>query len=173
MSQRSLKTFSWIMFAIYTVVLLYITTFAWNYGASLGPDGPGGRNYNLIPFRSIYRIGVFSPSLWDPLKILIGNVLLFLPLGFYLPLLLRRLRSVVKVTFVGMFVSFFIELYQFTFTMRVSDIDDLVLNTAGVFLGAVMYFAGRRSLRRIVIILPSAPSPLRHNGSISGNNRKR
>ncbi|QQK75010.1 VanZ family protein [Salicibibacter cibarius] len=173
MRQRSLRIFSWSMFAIYMAMLLYITAFAWNYGASLGPDGPGGRNYNPVPFRSIYRIGVFSPDIWDPLKILIGNVLLFVPLGIFLPLLFRRLRSIGRVTLVGMLISLFIELYQFTFTMRVSDIDDLVLNTAGVFLGAAMYVSARKVARRIVIILPMGASLSRRNGSISGNSRKR
>ncbi|AXF57255.1 VanZ family protein [Salicibibacter kimchii] len=173
MNQCSLRIFSWSMLAIYMALLLYITVFAWNYGASLGPDGPGGRNYNLIPFRSIYRIGLFSPDFWDPLKILIGNVFLFLPLGIFLPMLFRRLRSMVKVTLVGMLISLFIELYQFTFTLRVSDIDDLVLNTVGVFLGAATYFTARKIARRIVIIPPSDTSLSRHNGSTSGSNRKR
>ncbi|QQK79109.1 VanZ family protein [Salicibibacter cibi] len=173
MRQRSFRIFSWSMFAVYMAVLLYITAFAWNYGASLGPDGPGGRNYNLIPFRSIYRIGVFSPDFWDPLKILIGNVFLFLPLGIFLPLLFRSLRSIGRVTLVGMLLSLVIELYQFAFTLRVSDIDDLVLNTVGVFLGAAMYVAARKMLRRIVVILPVGFSLSRRNGSIDGSNRKR
>ncbi|GAK01740.1 hypothetical protein JCM19055_4946 [Geomicrobium sp. JCM 19055] len=55
------------------------------------PDGPGGRHYNLIPFRSIYRIGVFSPDVIDPIKILIGNVLLFVPFGFFCTLSFKEI----------------------------------------------------------------------------------
>ncbi|MBB6451166.1 glycopeptide antibiotics resistance protein [Geomicrobium halophilum] len=172
MNRQPIKMLAWSFFAIYMAVLIYITMLAWNHGASLGPDGPGGRNYNLIPFRSIYRIGVFSPTFFDPLKILIGNVLLFVPLGFYLPLLFKGLQSMGKIILVGAFVSLFIELYQFTFTLRVSDIDDLVLNTFGVFIGAVWFFSCRKISRRIIIIPPDAPFPSRRSGSINGNSHK-
>ncbi|WP_090398785.1 VanZ family protein [Natribacillus halophilus] len=165
-----MKFFAWSLFGLYMAGLLYITTLAWNYGASLGPDGPGGRNYNLIPFRSIYRIGVFSPTFWDPLKMLIGNVILFVPLGVYLPMLFRSLRTIVKVTLAGAALSLLIELYQFTFTLRVADIDDLLLNVGGVSIGAVIYFFFKN---RVVIDPPPAFSPWRHSDSTSGNSRRR
>ena len=133
------RSFAWVMFSLYIVAVLYITMFAWNYGASLGPDGPGGRHYNLIPFRSIYRIGVFSPDVIDPIKILIGNVLLFVPFGFFVPYLLKKLRSLWKVIVISVLFSLSIELYQFSFTFRVADVDDLILNTAGAIIGYGCY----------------------------------
>lgn len=30
------RSFAWVMFSLYIVAVLYITMFAWNYGASLG-----------------------------------------------------------------------------------------------------------------------------------------
>ena len=75
---------------VYIIAVLYITLLAWNYGASLGPAGPGGRNYNVIPFRSIYRIATFSPTIIDPIRILLGNVIMFVPLGFLLPTIWRK-----------------------------------------------------------------------------------
>jgi glycopeptide antibiotics resistance protein len=134
-----LKNFLLLCFFIYLLLVIYVTLFAWNYGASLGPVGPGGRNYNLIPFRSIYRIAVYSPSIIDPIKILIGNIILFIPFGFLAPIALKKLRkSVFTTTLLGMFLSILIESSQFLFTYRVSNIDDVILNTLGAFIGAVL-----------------------------------
>jgi glycopeptide antibiotics resistance protein len=119
----------------YLLALFYVTLFAWNYGASLGPVGPGGRNYNLIPFRSIYRIAVFSPTISDPIRILIGNIVLFIPLGFLLPSIWKKLRRMSLVVMIGFFLSLFIEASQFLFTHRVSNIDDVILNTLGASVG--------------------------------------
>jgi glycopeptide antibiotics resistance protein len=126
-------------FILYLGLVIYVTLFAWNYGASLGPVGPGGRNYNLIPLRSIYRIAVFSPTLFDPIKILIGNIVLFIPFGFLAPIAIKKLRnSLFKTTLLAMFLSIIIELSQFLFTYRVSNIDDVILNTLGAFIGAIL-----------------------------------
>ncbi|WP_396126169.1 VanZ family protein [Anaerobacillus sp. CMMVII] len=128
---------------IYLLAVIYVTLFAWNYGASLGPAGPGGRNYNFIPFRSIYRIAVFSPKIIDPIKILIGNIILFMPFGFLVPIAIKKLRkSIFATTMLGMLFSILIESSQFLFTYRVSNIDDVILNTLGAFLGAVIIKIG-------------------------------
>lgn len=126
-------------FIVYLVLVIYVTLFAWNYGASLGPVGPGGRNYNLVPLRSIYRIAVFSPTIIDPIKILIGNIVLFIPFGFLAPIALKKIRkSLLRTTLLAMSLSIMIELSQFLFTYRVSNIDDIILNTLGAFIGAVV-----------------------------------
>lgn len=137
--KKKLKTLLQICLFVYLALVLYVTLLAWNYGASLGPVGPGGRNYNFIPFRSIYRIAVFSPTIKDPIKILIGNIVLFIPFGFLLPIAIKKLRkSIVSTTFLGMLFSIIIETSQFLFTYRVSNIDDIILNTLGAFIGAVI-----------------------------------
>ncbi|RXI98705.1 VanZ family protein [Anaerobacillus alkaliphilus] len=134
-----LKTLLLISFFVYLTLVIYVTLFAWNYGASLGPVGPGGRNYNFIPFRSIYRIAVYSPTIIDPLKILVGNVILFMPFGFLAPIALKKLRkSIFSTTVLAMFFSIAIESSQFLFTYRVSNIDDVILNTLGAFIGAIL-----------------------------------
>ncbi|WP_078554211.1 VanZ family protein [Bacillus alkalicellulosilyticus] len=132
-----LKRFATVIFIIYILSVLYVTLLAWNYGASLGAAGPGGRNYNLIPFRSIYRISVFSKDIMDPIRILIGNIVLFVPFGLLLPLASKKLsQSIVKVSLLAMVFSITIEASQFLFTYRVSNIDDVILNTVGAWIGA-------------------------------------
>ncbi|WP_413381325.1 VanZ family protein [Alkalihalobacillus sp. 1P02AB] len=139
-----------VLFYIYIIALIYLTLFAWNYGASLGEAGPGGRNYNLIPLRSIYRISIFSDSIIDPFKILIGNIILFIPLGYLLPQLLKAKKRFILITLYGFLTSMTIELLQFTFLYRVADVDDLILNTLGASIGFGMYQCQRLMNRRII-----------------------
>ncbi|WP_088105274.1 VanZ family protein [Halalkalibacter urbisdiaboli] len=151
MIRKHRKTFLYVILGLYVLALFYVTLFAWNYGASLGPVGPGGRNYNLTPFRSIYRIAVFSQDVMDPIRILLGNVILFIPLGFLLPLTIRRLQHISVVFIIGFSTSLFIEVCQFLFTQRVSNIDDVILNSSGTFIGTIFYLIISWVKKRIVV----------------------
>ena len=70
----------------------------------------------------------------------VGNFFMLLPLGIYLPLMYRHLKNFFTVTFVAMLVSVSIELMQLSTNFRVTDIDDVVLNTAGAACGFILYF---------------------------------
>lgn len=134
-----------IIFIVYISALFYVVLFAWNYGSSFGPAGPGGRNYNLDPMLSIYNISRYSTSLENPLRILGGNIVLFMPFGILFPLLVETLRKQNKKTkmlfstFVAAVLSTFIEINQYIFTQRVANIDDVILNTSGAFIGYFVY----------------------------------
>ncbi|KHF40488.1 VanZ family protein [Halalkalibacter okhensis] len=140
------------LFLCYLILLFYVTLFAWNYGASLGPTGPGGRNYNVIPFRSIYRIAVFSPQLADPIRILLGNIVLFIPLGFLLPAIWIKAQRLATIILVGFSVSLLIEVSQFLFTQRVANVDDVILNTLGASIGLFIFSIIRWTKSRIVYL---------------------
>ncbi|GAE35728.1 VanZ family protein [Halalkalibacter akibai] len=147
--QKWLKLF---LLVSYLAALFYVTLLAWNYGASLGPAGPGGRNYNLIPFRSIYRIAVFSPTINDPLRILVGNVILFMPLGFLLPTVWKKARRFSFILLAGFLLSLLIEVSQFLFTHRVANVDDVILNTLGAMIGYLIFSCVFWLKKRIVYI---------------------
>lgn len=99
-------------------------------------------NLNLIPF--LYMFSALDTTLM--------NVVLFIPLGFFLPILWQELNSVCKVTLAGLMLSLSIEIQQI-FTLRATDINDLMTNTLGAFLG----FCGAR----MVMLLCPAPIPKR------------
>lgn len=134
-----------IVFIIYMAALLYVTLLAWNYGSSYGAQGPGSRNYNLHPFESIMNIALYSDNVIDPLIILAGNIIMFMPFGFLLGLILySRAKVIWLVPLLAMLLSISIELAQFMFTYRVSNIDDVILNTTGGVLGTWMALFVRR-----------------------------
>ena len=79
---------------------------------------------NLVPFA--YMFSYYVDSLL--------NVLMFIPLGFFLPVLWQRFRPFFPTLVFGFAFSLLIELLQL-FTHRVTDINDLMTNTLGAILG--------------------------------------
>ncbi len=62
------------------------------------------------------------------------NVLLFVPFGFFLPILWSRFRSMKDTALMGLLTSGVIEISQI-FTFRTTDINDLITNTVGTMIG--------------------------------------
>ena len=66
---------------------------------------------------------------------LFGNVLLFLPLGFLPPLLWRSFRKLWKMLLWGGLIILGVELIQLFALVGNCDVDDLLLNLVGIFMG--------------------------------------
>ncbi|MGP4079816.1 VanZ family protein [Pseudalkalibacillus sp. R45] len=120
-----------ILFVCYTAVLIYSTLFTFNYYVY-------GKSFNLVLLDSI-RLMWRSGNYWLIFKNVIGNLLLFLPLGFLLPLMFRWLDSFIKMFFISFGVSGLIELLQYYYANRIFDIDDILLNGIGGLSGLVLY----------------------------------
>lgn len=99
------------------------------------------QNINLVPFA--YMFSDYRNSLL--------NVLLFVPLGFSLPVLWKRFRSLLWTGLFGLSFSLSIELLQLL-TLRATDVNDLMTNTTGTILG---WLLGRLVLRLFPSIRPS------------------
>ena len=120
-----------------------------------------GRQVNLIPFRSIFE-GFFSGSeAVKPFALgnVVGNILLFIPLGLYLPLIKKDKRMAVNLILV-LIVSFSVEVVQGLLGIGTADIDDVILNSLGGWIGILGYrfllFASRdENKARTVIALLS------------------
>lgn len=82
----------------------------------------------LIPFVDMIRGPVDT----------ILNVILFIPLGFFLPILYKRYVKIGKVALTGFLISLSVEIFQM-FDCGRSDINDLITNTAGACLGFLIY----------------------------------
>jgi glycopeptide antibiotics resistance protein len=81
---------------------------------------------------------------------IVGNVLLFMPVGFLVPLICNRYNSFLKVTLFGFLISLFVECWQL-FLFRGSDVVDLVLNTLGTMLGYFIYCLCKKMFFRFVM----------------------
>ena len=93
---------------------------------------------NLIPIAHLFDV-------YDGWLInIIGNVTMFIPVGLAWPFCFKKLDTIGKTVLAGAGFSLLIEITQLPFYDRCSDIDDLILNTTGIFIGAVIYFGVKR-----------------------------
>lgn len=98
------------------------------------------------------------PDRREALLNLIGNTAMFVPLGIVWPSVYRELDTHWKVIAAGVGFSLCIEILQLPFFDRVTDIDDLILNSLGFLLGYGLYLLGKQ-LKRLIVM-----SVKRHRG---------
>ena len=131
--------------------ILYIALMLWLlFGQRVSNDVQGGywdelsQNINLVPFRTIGR---YMDRLYNSAGKLNhqavinlgGNVIMFIPLGFLLPFVSDRAKKL-KNCFVMTFVVILsVELLQLATLLGSFDIDDLLLNIIGIFMGWMAY----------------------------------
>ncbi|KPU45834.1 VanZ like family protein [Oxobacter pfennigii] len=94
---------------------------------------PKGLNFppdeiNMIPFR----------WLTEGVRPYMENILLFIPLGFMLPCIWKKYEVLWKTALYGIIFSLIIEFCQL-FNTRITDIDDLLMNTLGALTGWVIF----------------------------------
>lgn len=124
-----------LLFIIYVMCLFEIVTLQdQNYGLS-----------NIIPFKEIFRYEVGSRLF---IKNIIGNILLFLPYGYFASDYLKS-KKVWPICLLTMLVSVTIECVQLNIG-RTYDIDDVILNTIGGILGYWLYIL----IEKIKVKLP-------------------
>ena len=96
---------------------------------------------NLVPFHEIRRFVHAREKLGGAAVFLNlnGNILGFVPFGFFLPLISKRFRYGFVVALLGFLTSTLIEILQMLTKAGVCDIDDVILNTAGAVIGYILF----------------------------------
>ena len=89
---------------------------------------------NLIPV--VHLFDVYDGWLIN----IIGNVAMFIPVGLVWPFCFKKLDTMGKTVLAGAGFPLFIEITQLPFYDRCSDVDDIILNTTGILVGALIYF---------------------------------
>lgn len=128
-------------FLIYIISLFYVVTFqdvSWSTS-------------NFIPFKEMFRYRIFSTMFF---KNVIGNMIMFMPYGFFISYILKLDKKTI-VLFLSFLVSITIEVTQLVIG-RVFDVDDILLNIVGGFVGYFIY-------RLIIKIQNHLPSFLKNN----------
>ena len=112
-----------------------------------------GSNLNLVPFATIRpALAAGAPAVARQTAFL--NLFVLSPAAIYLPLLVPRLRRLRAFVPVGILIGVSVELAQLAvslflgFRYRAIDVDDVILNTAGVFLAYAVFLAAVRATRR-------------------------
>ncbi len=101
--------------------------------------------FNLVPSLIKALSGELTIGSWVK-TMLIGNIAMFLPLGFFLPFVTERVNRK-SIFVVSIAVPFIVELLQMIFG-RSFDVDDLICNFIGIVAGFFIGFAIKTSSRR-------------------------
>ena len=97
---------------------------------------------NLLPFVYLFDYEIINEAVLN----FAGNTLMFVPVGIVFPIVYKKLDTHIKVLTAEVGFSLAIEILQLPFYDRVSDIDDVILNSLGYILGYLIYL-GVKSIK--------------------------
>ena len=137
------KKFGWkVLFLVYCAGMLWLLFDRERSLVELDYWSQVQQNMNLEPFRTIKLFwNVLDREEYRSLAIinLGGNIGMFIPLGFFLPMLWKSLRKWWKTWLATLGIMLIVELAQL-FTLRGTfDVDDLILNLLGAAVGYVIW----------------------------------
>ena len=112
-----------LVFIIYILCLYYILTYQGN-----------SNGINLVPFKEIFR---YSFGSYKFMKNVVGNVILFIPFGFFASYYINNKKTSVAL-FTSLIVSACAEGIQY-YIGRTFDVDDIILNVIGGFIGYLLF----------------------------------
>ena len=134
-----------VLFAVYLICLFYFLFFSEAMGRT---DAARQYRYNLTLFREIKRFYMYRRIVGYRALFLnvIGNIAAFMPFGYFVPKLFFRGKNPFVTVLLSFELSLLAELLQLIFRLGCFDVDDLLLNTLGGFLGYLvcLLFGGRK-----------------------------
>ena len=128
------------LLCIYAAIMIYLMLFMrgqTNY-----------YRYNLIPFTTVFemiskfRSGGRSTAVIN----LVGNVIMFVPLGFLVPFAFKIQRKLYRTLLLSFTAIFIMETVQFFARLGSFDVDDIILNLTGVLIGYLCF----RVIKKII-----------------------
>ncbi|MDO8604272.1 MAG: VanZ family protein [bacterium] len=120
------------LFIAYLILLIKVIAF--KYPSSMVFDVADG---NYVPFKTIVSYLMGQPTWTVAIYNIGGNIVSFIPLGFFVPILYKQ-RSSLKHVFIFAFsLSFAIECMQVLLSAGIFDVDDIILNILGAVVGYV------------------------------------
>lgn len=134
------------IFARICLILYGMAMFWLMFGQRVGLDSYGaylqqqGLNWNLKPFTTIRLYlsllqsadGGLVRHAWINL---VGNIAMFIPLGYLLPNIWKKLRKFYITVLVAIGIVFVAEALQFITGLGSFDVDDFILNCLGITIG--------------------------------------
>lgn len=140
--KKLMRVLLYLTFACYCILLVYLLFLNRQY--RFAHSGMTLATYmkltvNLIPFRTIAEFATrtaqrtINPDI--VLNNAIGNLLLFFPMGIYIPTVRGGTRKIGKFLKKMLLIVFVVEALQLVFQVGSFDVDDILLNVAGAAAG--------------------------------------
>ena len=137
-NKRKRNFLKWVCFLAYLLFLSYLLF----YSAGFDRVEHEQYRYNFIMFQEIMRYYNFGmrTGRWMLFVLnVIGNIVVFMPIGMFLPSLFSRCKNVVLTTILSFEISLCVEVVQLLTKVGSFDVDDLLLNTIGGICGYMVY----------------------------------
>jgi len=134
MSKKLVTVLLWLIAALYAAVMIFLLFRPFS-------TRMGWRMFNFVPFDTIVK------TYWDNraflnarlvLENLVGNVAVFIPLGLLLQAL-KRSKGVRLDLLLALLIPVCVEALQVLLMVGSCDIDDVILNFAGIAIGIALY----------------------------------
>ena len=142
-TQRPFMRFLFFLYCAIILWLLFGRSFGWN--KELTYEQMLLQNVNTTPLFTIKNyLRVIVQRTNDSVYIhclinLLGNILLFMPIGFMIPKLWKKLRNYFKFFFITLLIILAIELLQLFTLLGCCDVDDVILNMTGLTAGYIIW----------------------------------
>lgn len=134
-------------FIIYAIELISVVFFPITFYPPMPNYAP---NVNIVPMKDIIIL-MRSQLINIVIKNVVGNIILFIPLGFFVPIIYRNMNRFNYMLLLGLCFSIFIEITQFIidyltkYPNHTSDVNDVILNIIGLILGFII----QRGIRKV------------------------
>ena len=137
-NRKRLGSLSLLLLILYGCVVIYFVLFSDRLGRG---DGYSTYRYNLVPFEEIRRFIIYRNyvSIEAFLLNLFGNLLVFFPIGFLVPIWRLEKTGCIRIIIYAFLFSLCIETLQLITKVGVFDVDDLMMNTVGGLIGWIIY----------------------------------
>ncbi|MFY1046987.1 VanZ family protein [Chryseobacterium sp. GP-SGM7] len=139
-----LKKFYKIIIVPYTLFLLYLMFFG------MGRTQTENNLLTIKPVFSTINFIIGSISWEEIMIIVVGNVVMFIPFGF-LGWIFSELKDLKSLLFNFISAITIIEALQYFTRMGIFEVDDIILNTFGIFLGFLLRKFIEKSFPNLVI----------------------
>jgi glycopeptide antibiotics resistance protein len=128
-NRKELKLINMIALSVSVIIILCATIFFRHFGE---------RAINLMPFKYFIENNFGD----EECRITLFNIILFIPLGLFIPFLLSdKIKNKFWTTvFIAFVFSLAIECLQYIFALGVAETDDLICNVFGAMIGTIPYF---------------------------------
>lgn len=135
--RRQYRILGKILFVFYIIFVFYFLLISEIYGRT---GEMQDYHYNLVLFQEILRFWNYREQLgiFSAFANLAGNILIFIPFGFFLPMASKH-RSFCVTVLDSFIISLLIETIQLFTKVGCFDVDDLLLNTVGGVVGYIIF----------------------------------
>lgn len=140
-NQKLKKDITWILFILYIIFLLSTIVYTKLTTGTIYPKL--NIKSNVVPFTSIIETITLlltkTQGFYYMFDYLILDIILFIPLGLFLPILFPKTKKIKNFILICLAISFIKELFQLLLNVGMFNIDDIILNLSGAIISYTIF----------------------------------